>query len=159
MIVIIIGNFSNEFRTNNHFTSRPKRKPSTEEYYIEVSLEDLYLGCNKKVKVPLKRVCEGCLGTTLYPPADPILCSCLGTGYQTYSREIIPGFFQKIRTVCQECKGKGTKKQTFSKTCELCQGSGNLQITEDFEIKIQSGTEEGEIIVNFHFGYFFDLLF
>ncbi|MDD5495932.1 MAG: molecular chaperone DnaJ [Candidatus Omnitrophica bacterium] len=103
---------------------------------IEVTLEEVATGTEKRVRVPHYNICPTCSGSGAKPGTKKTTCpQCKGTGQTVMSS----GFFQMAQT-CRRCGGEGAIIQT---PCSECRGEGRVKVASDIEIKIPAGVYTG----------------
>ncbi len=138
------GGFGNIFETffgggGGRRTAGPRRGNDL-RYDLEVTLEEVYSGTTKRVKVGKRGVCPTCRGSGSKPGSQPKTCSaCDGTGESRVTRRTPFGHFTSIAT-CSKCGGEGS---VIADPCAECHGSGSVVRTKELEVKIPSGIEEG----------------
>jgi len=107
---------------------------------IFITLEDIFKGCQKEIKIKQHLQCKTCKntgikdGTTLKP------CSfCKGNGFMAQRLGAI-----NIQQTCTMCKGVGT---TYER-CESCNGTGleTPAITKTLKITIPKGIQDGNTL-------------
>lgn len=105
-------------------------------FNLEISLEDAYHGKTEKITVPTSVVCETCNGSGAEPGTSPEVCdTCGGAGKIRTSQ----GFFMVERT-CPKCRGAG---HIIVNPCKTCGGAGRVQKTQNLQVKIPQGVEDG----------------
>lgn len=113
------------------------------EIEIEVSLEDVLKGKEKKIVLPKNIKCSRCQGTGAEPGSSVEECfSCRGTGQVQQIKKTIFGSVTK-NTICPECKGEGYKPK---KPCNVCKGEGRIKGEEEIKIFIPAGVDSNQII-------------
>lgn len=88
--------------------------PKSEDiiYTKEVTLEDLYNGCQSKLRITRNIICTECKGSDRKPEKYPTRCpACNGTGHSPKSR---------LEDPCSRCNGYG-EIILQSDQCQLCQ--------------------------------------
>lgn len=105
-----------------------------------MSLEEIYTGLEKRIKLKRMVTCEPCSGSGAESPNDFKSChTCGGSG--ELRRQVGGGFFQQIVvSACPTCQGEG---RILSKGCKSCGGEGRLETEETVAIKIPAGISEG----------------
>ena len=149
----VFDNISNMAKRNadcnydTHFTStRHKMRTKDIDYNLSCSLEDLYNGCTKTIRIQLLRYCKECGGAGTVDKSEPQMChDCHGTG------EKINIYFDGLRTqnkavICQKCKGRGIFIQ-HNKRCKKCHGSKIVKESVSFDVNVERGIEDGYIIL------------
>jgi molecular chaperone DnaJ len=106
------------------------------ETEVRVSFEQAMDGANVPVKIRGAARCTTCGGTGAEPGTSPITCTqCGGTGQVSVNQ----GLFQMAQT-CPRCAGSGT---VIEHPCHTCRGSGHVQATREFQVKIPAGVKDG----------------
>lgn len=86
-------------------------------HQLNLSLEQLYNGCTKKLKVKRRILCTKCDGKG---GANAAKCpTCRGTGAEIYNRKIGPNLVQRIQRRCNPCLGEG---EIIKDPCNSCKG-------------------------------------
>ena len=107
---------------------------------LALTLEEIYAGSQKTVKIKRFETCEPCSGSGAEGEAQPSTCSsCQGTGE---IRQIQRSFLGQIVNVqpCHHCSGKGT---IISNPCKTCRGDGRVKNTVSVDIEVPSGVSRG----------------
>ncbi len=107
---------------------------------VKLTMEEVYQGVEKKIKLRHMTTCEVCDGAGAENQSDFQTCgTCNGTG--ELRRQAGGGFFQQIVvSACPTCQGEG---RTLSKACKGCSGEGRVETSEVVEIPIPAGISEG----------------
>ncbi|NQU98551.1 molecular chaperone DnaJ [Candidatus Woesearchaeota archaeon] len=104
---------------------------------VTVTLEEVYSGTKKKLKIRKNESCEKCDGKG---GTGLETCStCHGSGRMTDSRRTPFGIFQTT-SVCRDCGGSG---EMIKNVCHKCDGSGVVVKEKTLEIDIPEGIEHG----------------
>ncbi len=105
-------------------------------YDLELSLEEVAHGVEKKIDVPRHEVCETCNGNGCAPGTNPATCTtCNGIGQVRFSQ----GFFSVSRP-CPRCGGRGV---IIESPCSTCNGAGRSLKRKKLSIKVPPGAETG----------------
>ncbi len=105
-------------------------------YDLELTLEEVAQGVEKKIDVPRHETCETCNGNGCSPGSSPTTCSaCNGFGQVRFSQ----GFFSVSRP-CPRCGGRGS---TIDSPCTACSGAGRVLRRKKLSVKIPAGAETG----------------
>jgi DnaJ homolog subfamily A member 2 len=112
---------------------------------VEVTLEEMYNGTSKKVEVERFNVCKPCEATGFEDKTHHKCTKCKGTGRTMMTRQIGPGMLQQIQTECPECKGTGSDGSKHKK-CNVCQGKKCVAEKYKFDIKIEIGSKDDDVI-------------
>jgi molecular chaperone DnaJ len=118
---------------------RERRKAADLRYDLEVTLEDVALGVEKKINLPRREVCPACRGTGA-KEGGLIQCqSCHGSGQKILEQR--SGYFiSRQITTCSSCKGKG---KIITDPCEQCGGQGILEKVRQISVQIPKGADTG----------------
>ena len=121
--------------------SRRQKQRDTRVYSeVELTLDDVYFGVKKNIKVSVDVKCSTCNGQGAENPNDVEICStCDGQGVVS---EVQRSFLGNIRTqrTCPKCSGKG---KTVKNPCNTCNGKGYENKRETIEVNIPKGIENG----------------
>ncbi len=105
-------------------------------YDLEIQFEEAAFGCEKKVSVPRWKSCEPCGGRGAKSGTAPRTCpSCRGSGQMRFQQ----GFFSIAKT-CTQCGGEGS---IIADPCETCGGAGRVRVTQNLNLKIPPGVDNG----------------
>jgi len=107
---------------------------------LDLSVEEVALGCKKRVKVPVEEViCSACNGTGKRMNGNGEKCGfCKGTGFVEIKKENRVSYL-----TCPYCNGYG---YIFKERCEECKGRGKIRITKEIEFSLPFGVKHGDII-------------
>ena len=129
--------FFNQFNHQfNHQTKNSPVKKNDYHYTCNITLDEVFSGSIKKLKVQRKYGCKICFNT----------CNaCNGLGKKTQRVQLGP-FQQVIEQTCSNCSGSG-KKYLKNESCSNCDCDGIIIEDKIFEIKIDRGIENGKMHV------------
>ncbi len=130
------GNPFGAFETMFHFTSGMRsgvKLPDT-VYEVELHLDEVYYGIEKKIKVTTECKCE-CIQQCRM---------CNGTGQV---QEIMGGrgIIKLVTNGCGSCLGRGFVS-TKGVSCECCKGNGMYQKEELYTLTIDAGITDGSML-------------
>lgn len=136
----ILGSFfGGGGRSSGHRQSRG----SDVESSVELSFEEAVFGAEKKLNLKLEDTCSHCKGTTAEPGYELKTCDvCKGSGQVVRSMQTIFGNIQQ-QTICDHCKGSGKVPE---KICSVCRGKGTERKTQEVNLKIPAGIDDGATI-------------
>lgn len=107
---------------------------------VELSLEEIAKGVEKKLKVKKYISCTSCHGNGEKNGNSHVNCSeCNGTGQVTRIQNTLLGRMQTTST-CPICQGSG---KMIKENCPDCNGEGIMRGEEVISIKIPAGVYEG----------------
>lgn len=110
---------------------------------LELTLEEVALGVEKKINLNRQQACKVCDGGGAAPGSDTQTCgTCNGMGQvQQVSRSF---FGQSVTvTACPTCSGEG---KTVTDPCKECSGEGRVRDTASITVRIPAGVSTGNYI-------------
>ena len=124
--------------------TREKQKRTTRgtnlRVKVNLTLEEIAHGVEKKIKVTKYVSCDQCRGTGAEGGSSYQACStCRGSGHVTRVTSTFLGQMQTTST-CPNCGGEG---QIITNRCMKCSGHGIINGEEVIAIKIPAGVSEG----------------
>ena len=110
---------------------------------IELSLEEIAFGTEKKLKVKKQIKCDECNGTGAESEEDFEMCgTCNGTGEVRQVRKTMLGQMVNVQP-CPECRGDG---RIIRNKCSKCNGEGRYRGEKTVKVNVPSGVSEGNYI-------------
>ncbi|MDZ7659736.1 molecular chaperone DnaJ [Fodinibius sp.] len=110
---------------------------------IQLSLEEIAFGTEKKLKVKKQIKCDECNGTGAESEEDFEMCgTCNGTGEVRQVRKTMLGQMVNVQP-CPECRGEG---RIIRNKCSKCNGEGRYQGEKTVKVNVPSGVSEGNYI-------------
>ena len=107
---------------------------------VKLTLQEIALGTEKKLKVSKYDTCDSCNGTGAADSSSLSTCStCHGSGHVTRLTNTMLGQMQTT-SVCPACGGEG---KTITKKCTACYGEGIVQKEEVIKVNIPAGVAKG----------------
>jgi molecular chaperone DnaJ len=138
----IFSNFGDIFGDFGGGSSRKRGseiKGSDIRYNLEISLEEAFLGVEKKLSFHIASSCGTCKGSGAENNEKPSECgACHGSGKIRAQQ----GFFIVERT-CSSCTGTG---KIIKNLCKKCSGEGRIQKEKTLSVKIPAGIEDSNRI-------------
>jgi molecular chaperone DnaJ len=125
--------FGNPFGRNSGF--RMKARPLNLD--IELTIDEVFHGCIKKVNFFVDRSCKTCAGNGGVKFNS--CSSCGGKGMHTQNMQGMQTFI-----MCNTCGGSG---QVRVENCNTCQGIGAKKEVETVDIRIPKGATDGSKMV------------
>ena len=136
----IFGSFFGGFGSNNR-SRNVARKGSDVGISLSISFEEAAFGCKKSVRYQRIIQCASCSGTGSKNGQSKIRCrKCGGSGQVVMGQRTPFGMIQTSH-VCDQCGGTG---QIVENPCNNCNGSGNVRSSENLEIDIPAGIDNGQ---------------
>jgi molecular chaperone DnaJ len=107
---------------------------------VKLTLEEIYTGANKKIKVKKQVPCNTCSGSGAREGTGVDTCStCRGSGAVTRNVQTPFGIMQSAVT-CPTCNGAG---QVIKSPCNVCKGDGRVFGEDTIEVDIPAGVTDG----------------
>jgi len=122
------------------------RKGEDVLFPLKVTLEDLYSGTSKKLRLTKNVICSDCRGKGGKDGTDAQCGDCKGRGVKMVVRQIGPGMIQQMQAQCGTCKGSGSLISEKDK-CNKCSGEKTIKEKKTLEIHINKGMKHGEKII------------
>ena len=105
-------------------------------YDVSITLEDAYKGTAKNVRYTTYKTCSTCSGSGAAKGSKPVRCDyCSGRGKVRTNQ----GFFT-VQQTCPQCSGYG---EIIGTPCNKCSGNGKVQSSENVDVKIPKGVDDG----------------
>jgi len=110
---------------------------------LDLTLEEIATGVEKKIKVRHWKTCSTCSGTGAKNGTAVDTCAtCHGSGQLRQVRSMGFGQFVNV-TVCPTCQGSG---KSIRERCDVCSGEGRVQEETLLTAKIPAGVSEGNYL-------------
>lgn len=122
-------------------------KAETVRHGLPVTLEELYNGTVRKIRVTRTRVCKACDGVGATKKDAIKTCTrCDGHGAINEVRQVAPGFITQVRKTCPQCEGQG---KSFDKKflCKTCSGKKVVSEKKTLDVHIDRGMRNNQKIV------------
>jgi len=113
---------------------------------LKVTLEDLYNGTSKKLRLTKNVLCAQCKGKGGRDGCEATCKECRGQGMRMVIRQIGPGMISQQSVTCSACKGSGSQIAEKDK-CRTCMGEKVMKEKKTLEIHIARGMKHGEKIM------------
>lgn len=124
-------------------TRRYKTKAQDISIDLELTLEDIYKGLKKEIKLRKSVKCPNCKGTGGEPKSGMKKCSICGGGGEVHqTQRTLFGSFSRV-IICPDCQGGG---EIPEKKCSKCKGGGVITDIETIMVNIPFGVDDGQII-------------
>jgi len=110
---------------------------------LQLTLEEISTGVEKKIKVRKQKKCDVCNGTGAKPGTGSSTCpQCNGTGELRQVSRSMFGQFVNI-TTCPTCAGEG---RVIREPCTSCRGEGRVAGETTIKVNVPAGVSEGNYI-------------
>ena len=107
---------------------------------ISLTLEEIFIGIEKTVKIKRFEPCEDCRGSGAAPGSNPVNCpSCQGSGEIRQVQQSFLGQVVNIRP-CHQCRGRG---KVISNPCSKCSGGGKIKKVATMNLEVPIGVSSG----------------
>lgn len=137
----IFGSFFGGFGGSGARSRNVARRGSDVGISLSISFEEAAFGCKKNVRYQRIVQCSSCSGTGAKNGQSKTRCrKCGGTGQVVMGQRTPFGMIQTSH-VCDLCGGTG---QIVENPCNACNGSGHVRSTENLEIDIPAGINNGQ---------------
>lgn len=124
-------------------SQRGPKKTKDIQSVLEVTLEEIYNGCSKSVKITRKATCKTCKGHGSSNGKDYQCKSCDGAGVRMAMHQIGPGMYTKAQVRCGDCRGMGENIPNNLK-CTACGGEKKSDEKKELVVEIDKGTKDGK---------------
>ncbi|EYC43948.1 hypothetical protein Y032_0476g2142 [Ancylostoma ceylanicum] len=144
------GEFHNPFDVFDMFFGGGRRqrergvRPTVHQ--MKVSLEQLYNGFSKKLKVTRTVICTDCKGLGGVAGSVVKCSDCKGRGMIVRVMQLAPGMIQQVQSPCGACKGTGEVIPAKDR-CKGCQGQKKRKVEEILEVHVEKGMKDGDRIM------------
>ncbi len=133
------GGFGGRRRADPNTPQRGSNTSAT----VNISFEEAAKGCKKKINVTRVSTCSSCSGSGAASDGSVKTCpNCHGSGRVSVTQRTPFGTMQ-TQAVCSQCSGTG---KIIDKPCKTCAGKGRIRMTEQKEIEIPAGIDDGQTI-------------
>ncbi|MDR8390354.1 molecular chaperone DnaJ [Aliifodinibius sp. S!AR15-10] len=139
--------FGGEFSGGGRGRSRGRRssgQPGSDmKLRVELGLEEIAFGTEKKLKVKKQVKCDECNGTGAETENDYETCStCNGMGEVRQVHRTMLGQMVNVQR-CPDCNGEG---RIIKNKCSKCHGEGRYKGKETVKVRIPAGVSKGNYI-------------
>lgn len=124
---------------------RGRRKGEDVVFPLKVSLDNLYNGMTKKLRLTKNVICIACSGQGTKSGRTSKCSDCSGTGHRMIVRQIGPGMIQQQQVRCPACEGSGTVIPD-SDRCQTCRGKKTTKEKKTLEVFVDKGMRHGQKI-------------
>ncbi len=120
-----------------------QRKGRDLQVRLTLTLEEIFSGVEKQIKVNSQVACNVCGGSGARRGSKTSVCDvCGGSGQIRHVQRSIFGQFVNV-TECSRCGGEG---KTIADPCDACRGTGTVRGSETINVKIPAGVSSGNYI-------------
>ncbi|MBI3005785.1 MAG: molecular chaperone DnaJ [Ignavibacteriales bacterium] len=110
---------------------------------LRLTLEEIAVGTEKKIKVKRQKKCDVCNGSGAKSSSGKATCpQCGGTGELRQVSRSMFGQFVNIST-CPTCEGEG---KIIKEPCGTCRGEGRVQGESTIRVNVPAGVSAGNYI-------------
>jgi DnaJ family protein A protein 2 len=115
-----------------------QRRQQAQGIQIEITLEELYLGCEKTYTFSMQGICANCNATGSKTLKKHMCVDCNGKGAKVELRQLGPGMIQQIQLPCTNCRGTGIATPENDK-CATCKGQCSVTLEKKRYITLVPG--------------------
>jgi len=120
-----------------------ERGGNTLELRLQLTLEEIASGVEKRVKVRHMRPCATCSGSGAKSGSGKKTCTvCRGAGQVRTMQRSIFGQVMSVMT-CERCRGEGS---VIDSPCPTCSGEGRARQQSEISIKVPAGVTSGNYL-------------
>lgn len=125
-----------------------RQRVSDIDTVVTCSLEELYTGVTKSIRVNRPSVCTGCKGSGSNKGKEgkKKCVNCNGSGREVQQIRMGPGMVQQLVQECRRCNGTGKTIATEDQ-CNTCRAEGFQMKSEELSIHIPAGIPDGATLV------------
>ena len=132
--------FSGGFGGGRRQQRQQVRKGSNLRITVKLTLEEIAVNTDKKLKIKKQVACQQCNGKGAMNKEDIVTCSkCNGSGHVVIQQRSMFGIMQQA-VICDQCHGEGT---IIKNPCSNCRGTGTVSGEEVVTIAIPAGVQDG----------------
>ncbi|BES95855.1 DnaJ central domain [Nesidiocoris tenuis] len=125
---------------------RRERRGKNVVHPLSVTLEELYNGNVRKLKIDKNIICDKCEGRGGKKGATQTCSTCGGSGLVVEIQQFQPGIIHQVQRACTDCNGEGEKINPKDR-CQGCKGKKLLPEKKILEVQIEKGMNDGQKIV------------
>jgi len=115
---------------------------------VTCTLEELYTGVTKMIRVNRPKLCSTCSGSGSNKGAEgkKKCVNCNGSGREVQQIRMGPGMVQQLVQECRRCNGTGKTIATEDQ-CNSCRAEGYSMKSEELSIHVPPGIPDGATLV------------
>lgn len=117
------------------------RKGEPVVFPLSLTLEEMYNGTTKKLRLTRSVVCTPCKGQG---GSEVVTCAqCQGRGVRVVVQRLGPGMITQSQQTCDRCRGQG-KQIAPGKVCSSCQGQKIIKEKTQIDVRVPAGAREDQ---------------
>jgi DnaJ homolog subfamily A member 2 len=120
-----------------------QKKPHDILAEIELTLEEVYCGTQKLVRIARMRKCNGCAGTGSADKQRTTCSGCSGSGRRVQMVRI-GGMAMQQQVGCPSCQGLGVLPPR--RPCGGCGAAGYCKEVKNYRVDVPRGTEDSDVV-------------
>uniref|UniRef100_A0A0A9WGP8 DnaJ subfamily A member 4 n=1 Tax=Lygus hesperus TaxID=30085 RepID=A0A0A9WGP8_LYGHE len=126
--------------------AQEERRPKDLVHELPMTLEELYKGKTRRIRITRHRLCSTCNGVGVKPNARKNVCAtCSGRGMTISVQQAFPGFLQQVQTTCTRCGGTGEYVRP-SDICTKCHGKCIVDEKKELDVHVEQGALKNDVI-------------
>ncbi len=138
------GSFDDFFGGGRQQTRERGQSGANVVHHLELTLEEIADGIEKRVHVRRLTPCDTCQGTGAKGGSSNLkqCVTCNGSGEERVVRNTPLGQMVSV-SICRRCQGEGV---FIDEKCPECRGQGRLDGESSIKVKVPAGVEDGMVI-------------
>ncbi len=138
-----MGGFGDSFGSTRRSGGGRGVRGSNLKLTLDISLEEVLSGVEKKLKIKRYESCERCHGDGAEPGSSTKTCPvCQGQGQVRQVSRSLFGQFINVQS-CSNCNGEG---MIVDQLCKSCRGSGRKRVNRTVTVNIPPGVSTGNYL-------------
>eukprot|EP00823_Brevimastigomonas_motovehiculus_P000627 TRINITY_DN1078_c0_g1_i1.p1 TRINITY_DN1078_c0_g1~~TRINITY_DN1078_c0_g1_i1.p1 ORF type:complete len:464 (-),score=93.87 TRINITY_DN1078_c0_g1_i1:350-1741(-) len=121
-----------------------QRRGDDVTFPLKVSLEELFNGMTKKLRLTKNIICNECKGKGGNSSSDQTCSVCHGRGVKVVTRQF-GHMIQQTQSTCDRCGGEGTYIPEKDR-CKTCKGAKVVKEKKTLEVTVSKGMSHGQRI-------------
>ena len=139
----ILGNLFGGFGGSFKRASSGARQGADRELRLSFTLEELYTGVKKTLRIKRREACGDCHGSGAAAGSSTRTCpDCRGTGEHRQQGRSAFGAMLNV-SACPKCRGTG---QIVERPCSVCHASGQRENHVTITVDIPAGSAAGQVL-------------
>lgn len=127
---------------------RQRMRVSDIEAVVSCTLEEIYSGVHKSIRMSRPHLCASCKGSgsSKGESGKKKCVNCNGSGREVQQVRMGPGMVQQLVQDCRRCSGQGSTIASED-ACRACRTEGYVTKSDDISIAIPAGVPDGAVMV------------
>ncbi len=139
----ILGNLFGGFGGSSTRASSGARHGADLQFRLSLTLEELYTGVKKTVRINRQEACAECHGSGAAAGSSARICpDCRGAGERRQQGRSAFGAVMNV-SACPKCRGTG---KVIERPCAVCHASGQRENHVTITVDIPAGSAAGQVL-------------